>query len=180
VTEKRPDQGKEDQGNEDQEGDQARGVAGGRFEAIDLSIPAQPVHLQLVRMTAGVVAARAELDLNHVEDLRLAVDELCLPFMDQQSHDARLYLRYEWNEQYVEISCQLARGDEEAGGAVRLAGPGAPWQPIRGVAGHLREELSSQILDALVDEHGEMTVEGHPGVWLRMRVDRVEGTRSSA
>jgi hypothetical protein len=171
VTEKRVDQGKEDQ-----ESNQARGAA---FEAIDLSIPAQPVHLQLVRMTAGVVAARAELDLNHVEDLRLAVDELCLPFMGPQGHDARLYLRYEWNERYVEISCQLARGDEE-GGAVRLGGPGAPWQPIRGVAGHLREELSSQILDALVDEHGEMTVEGHPGVWLRMRVDRVEGTRSSA
>jgi len=35
--------------------------------------------LQLVRMTAGVVAARADLDLNDVEDLRLAVDELCLP-----------------------------------------------------------------------------------------------------
>jgi hypothetical protein len=175
VTEKRADQGKEGR-----DGDQARAVAEGRFEAIDLSIPAQPVHLQLVRMTAGVVAARAELDLNHVEDLRLAVDELCLPFMGRQGDDARLYLRYEWNERYVEISCQLARGDEEGGGAVRLGGPGAPWQPVRGVAGHLREELSSRILDALVDEHGEMTVGGHPGVWLRMRVDRAEGTRSSA
>ena len=51
----------------------------GEFDGIELSIPAQPNLLYLVRMTAGAVAARADLALDDVEDLRLAVDELACP-----------------------------------------------------------------------------------------------------
>jgi hypothetical protein len=151
-------------------GDEGAGRSG--FQGIELSIPAQPVLLQLVRMTAGIVAARADLDLNHVEDLRLAVDELCLPFMGPEGHDGRLSVRYEWNEEKIEISCTLANAGGDDDGAVRAGAPAGPRRLVAGLAGRLRDELSSQILDALVDAHGEMTVDGRPGVWLRMRAER--------
>jgi len=130
---------------------------------IELAIPAQPVLLQLVRMTAGVVAARADLDLNDVEDLRLAVDELCLPLMGPAGHEGQLLLRYGWDEESIEISCTMAPGD---------AAPGNRGPEQKGQAGRLRDELSSQILDALVDEHGELTTDGRSGAWLRMRRQR--------
>jgi hypothetical protein len=47
-------------------------------DEIGLEIPARADLLQLVRLTAGVVAARASLGLDDVEDLRLAAEELCL------------------------------------------------------------------------------------------------------
>jgi hypothetical protein len=145
------------------------------LDRVELSIPAQPGLLQLVRLTAGVVASRADLGLDEVEDLRLAVDELCLPFMGPSGHRGRLLLRFGWNRQSIEISCTLTDGDEgtEVGGS----GGGIPVivdSQFKGQAERLREELSSQILDALVDEHGEGTIEGRATVWLRLRRETSE------
>jgi hypothetical protein len=144
-------------------------IEGGRFDRIELSIPAQPALLQLVRLTAGVVAARADLGLNDVEDLRLAVDELCLPFMGPTGHPGRLLVRFRWDTGAIEISCTLTGGDEGAEiGGDEGALLDVPGRQIKGQAERLRNELSSQILDALVDEHGETTVDGRAAVWLRM------------
>jgi serine/threonine-protein kinase RsbW len=129
-------------------------IGQGEPTRIELSIPAQPILLQLVRLTAGVVAARADLGLDDVEDLRLAVDELCLPLMGPTGHGGRLVLEYGWDDETIEISCRVTAGDEGGNG------------------GRLRDELSSQILDALVDEHGHRTIDGRAEVWLRMRRDR--------
>ena len=145
-------------------------IEDGEFDHIELSIPGQPVLLQLVRMTAGVVAARADLGLDEVEDLRLAVDELCLPFMGPEGHPGRLLVRYAWDPETIEISCTLTSGDEgtEIGNGPDVI-PVIVDSEFKGQAERLREELSSQILDALVDEHGETTVDGRAAVWVRMR-----------
>jgi serine/threonine-protein kinase RsbW len=142
----------------------------GEFERVELSIPAQPSLLQLVRMTAAVVAARADLELNDVEDLRLAVDELCLPFMGPTGHRGRLLLRYRWDAETIEISCTVTAADEgtESAGGEGFT-PIVLERQIKGQAERLRDELSSQILDALVDGHGETTVDGRATVWLRIR-----------
>jgi hypothetical protein len=140
------------------------------LDRVELSIPAQPSLLQLVRLTAGVVASRADLGLDDVEDLRLAVDELCLPFIGPTGHTGRLLLRFGWNNESIEISCTLTAGDE--GTEIGNGPVGIPVivdSQFKGQAERLREELSSQILDALVDEHGEGTVDGRATVWLRVR-----------
>jgi serine/threonine-protein kinase RsbW len=143
------------------------GLSGDRV--IELSVPAQPNLLHLVRLTAGVVASRADLGLDEVEDLRLAVDELCLPFVGPSGHPGRLLVRYRWDAEVIEISCTLTAGDEGTGiGARPLTVPVAGKRQIKGQAERLRDELSSQILEALVSEHGETTVEGRAVVWLRM------------
>jgi serine/threonine-protein kinase RsbW len=125
----------------------------GGFDGIELSMPAAPGLLHLARMTAGVVAARADLSLDDVEDLRLAVDELCLPFLDPRAgQEGRLLLRYGWDEATIEISC------------TRTAGPETVW-----VDALVRDELSAQILDALVDEHGVTVSDGQSRAWLKMQ-----------
>lgn len=125
----------------------------GEFDGVELSIPATATLLHLARMTAAVVAARADLELDDVEDLRLAVDELCLPFLNPaEGREGRLLLRYGWDGETIEISC------------TQTAGP----QTVR-VDDLVRDELSEQILDALVDEHGVTVSDGQSGAWLRMR-----------
>jgi hypothetical protein len=118
-------------------------------------------------MTAAVVAARADLDLDAVEDLRLAVGELCLALMGPTGFPGRLLLRYQWDVDTIEISCTVAPDletarDEEGDG----------HHKSQGEAERLRDELSAQILDALVDEHGETTGEDQRGAWLRVRRQR--------
>jgi len=140
----------------------------GEAQHVELSIAAQPVLLHLVRMTAGVVAARANLDLDDVEDLRLAVDELCLTVMGPTGTGGRLRLRFQWDAEMVEISCTLE--PDPAAGGVR-EDPDSQRRPgeAPGPAERVRQELSTQILDALVDEHEANEHNGRPHAWLRMR-----------
>lgn len=142
---------------------------------IELSIPAQPVLLQLVRLTAGVVASRADLDLDDVEDLRLAVDELCLSLIGPAGTSGRLLLRYRWEEEAIEVSCTLVADEGESAGSETGGGRPDRGAQVLGQAEYLRQELSSQILDALVDEHGEVDSDGSTQAWLRMRRIRPEG-----
>ena len=52
-----------------------------RLHRVELSLPADAQMLFLARMTAAAVATRAELNYEQVEDLRLAIDELCIALL---------------------------------------------------------------------------------------------------
>ncbi len=150
-------------------------------DSIELSIPARADLLQLVRLTAGVVAARAGLGLDDVEDLRLGVEELCLSLVGPTGDaPGRLTLRYGWDDEKVEITCTLrsegaggapADRDGDAGGSASTpVSEASAWSQHERV----RRDLSSQILDALVDEHGQIHGEEGPAAWLRMRRSRAD------
>ena len=143
---------------------------------IELSIPARADLLQLARLTAGVVAARLDLDLNDVEDLRLGVEELCLSLVGPTGDAAgRLALRYAWDDDEIEITCTLI---EDGAGNGAPTDEGRDQAPGRSPGSQtapqelLRQELSSHILDALVDGHGKTRSDGIDGAWLRMRRNR--------
>jgi hypothetical protein len=130
---------------------------------IELAIPARAELLQLARMAAGVVATRAELGFEDVEDLRLSVEELCLTLLGPTGDGrGRLMLRYGWDTGVIEITCTLILDDDPTDVAPRTHDTSDDER--------VRRELSAQILDALVDEHGRTDDGGgHPRAWLRMR-----------
>jgi serine/threonine-protein kinase RsbW len=103
---------------------------------VRLVVPASPEYLRLVRLTAAGMASRLGFTFDEVEDLRIAVDELCFHLLgdsnEDPSADARtMDLVYSAGADFIEIT-----------GRTGLSG-GVP-EP---------SELSEQILDALVDEH---------------------------
>lgn len=65
------------------------GAGRGPFE---LRVPAQPSSIGIVRSLAATVATRLDLDLDHIEDVRLAVSEACAVLVPQASDDAQLTL----------------------------------------------------------------------------------------
>ena len=137
----------------------------GVAQHISLDLPADPAVLSLARLTVGVVAARADLGLEDVDDLRLAVEELCLSMWRQIERDpVRLLLRYSWEPQCVEVSCSFVTA-----GAGVIALDGGPVRPglRRGEA--QPEDLSQQILDALVDDHGVVSDGDGLSGWVRKR-----------
>jgi hypothetical protein len=138
---------------------------------IEISIPARRDLLQLVRLTAGVVAAQAGLALDDVEDLRLGVEELCLSLVGPTGDaPGRLQLRYAWDDETIEINCTLVRSDDGNEPVTRgdLDALAERQDHLNAQDETLRRELSAQILYALVDEHGETQAEGRPSAWLRM------------
>jgi hypothetical protein len=127
---------------------------------VELTLPARPDLLVLARMTVGAVAARAEMAVDDIEDLRLAIDELCLSAVGDH-RGGRLELRYDWDEEGMEVSCTFRPVDTNG------AQPGSPED-----LGTLPSDLSERILDALVDEHGRDKVEGGERAWFRKRHER--------
>jgi hypothetical protein len=116
--------------------------------------------LFLARMTAAAVATCAGLSYEQVEDLRLAVDELCIALLSSGVSAGQIALLFQWDsEGTLEIVGTLVpEGDPSSNGHT----------PDRTLPA-LSFDLSQRILDALVDDHGTDAMGGVHRAWLRVR-----------
>jgi serine/threonine-protein kinase RsbW len=124
--------------------------------SVDLSIPVQADLVVLARLAAATLASRAGFGVEDIEDLRLAVEELCLSLVGGREQ-GRLHLSYECEGDAIEVACSY-EDDRTSHGARKVRA----------------DDLSLRILDALVDEHGRGIRDGRASAWLRKRrSDRV-------
>jgi anti-sigma regulatory factor (Ser/Thr protein kinase) len=126
-------------------------------ECIHLSFPAAVDLVVIARFTAATIAARAGFGIDAIEDLRLAVDELCIS-LGPLSDDKALTLRFERADDMVEITASFA-GVPGARDELQAQPPDAMWEQGR--------QLSERLLDSLVDEHGGEIRDGRRCTWLR-------------
>jgi serine/threonine-protein kinase RsbW len=57
-----------------------------RTDTVELDVPANPAYLAVVRTATAGLAARLDLTLDQIEDLRIAVDEACALLLGGRSH----------------------------------------------------------------------------------------------
>ncbi|MDQ1289190.1 MAG: serine/threonine-protein kinase RsbW [Actinomycetota bacterium] len=55
-------------------------------DTVHLRVPADPAYLAVIRTATAGLAARLDLTLDEIEDLRIAVDEACALLLDHQPH----------------------------------------------------------------------------------------------
>ena len=124
-------------------------------DRIELTFPARGDLIVLARLVTSAISARAGFDIEELEDLRLAVGELCL--LTLQGHDAR----------YGDLRLELSVLGDAIGVQCTLehAAPADETQADEDES----SLLSQQILDALVDEHGRESQDGSVRAWLRKR-----------
>src|SRR5206468_9742395 len=94
-----------------------------------------PQLLRVARLTAAALASRLGFSFDEIEDVKIAVDELCFALVGSKGRDGNLTIVYRLREQHLEISGEGTFTTDE-----REQTP-AP------------SELSAQILAAVVDEH---------------------------
>ncbi len=128
----------EEQSEKDDVGSADVGKSGLVSDVVELVIPVDADLVVLARMTAATVASRANFDVEEIEDLRLAVDELRISLV-QGGTDGRLEVRFTRNDDEVEVECVYHPIPSSQSG----------WNLEEALEG-----LSARILDALVDEHG--------------------------
>lgn len=117
-------------------------------DEVRLVAPASPEFVRLARVTASGLASRLGFSYDEIEDLRLAVDELCFAVIGPGGRPGAFSVRY------------LVRG---RGLEVEGTGHFDPGGPPVGLS-----QLSDQILTALVDRHEvRADPDGRPSVWLR-------------
>ena len=96
-------------------------------------MPANPQLLRVARLTAAGLAGRLGFSFDEIEDVKIAVDELCFALVGTKGHAGSLTLTY------------VLGAD-----GLSIVGEGA----ADGVGGDpVTTDLSAQILAAVVDEH---------------------------
>ena len=115
-------------------------------DAVRLSVPASLENMRIVRLTVSGVASRLGFDVDEIENLRIAVDELASVVVDE-SVDGML-----------EISFVANGADLQIEGRAPLA-PGADLTV---------DELSAQILNAVCDKY-EVRADGGGARFLCVR-----------
>ena len=65
-----------------------------RFAEVRLAVPAAPQFVRLVRLAAADIGARAGFGLDEIDDLRMAVDELCFALTGIEGRDGELEVRF--------------------------------------------------------------------------------------
>jgi hypothetical protein len=102
-------------------------------DEVRVVVPARPEYLRLARVTAAGLAGRLGFSYDEIEDLRLAIDELCFGLTGATGKHGTVELVYD-----VEPS------------SLTVEGRGRFEEDIAPVG---LTELSTVILSALVDEH---------------------------
>ncbi|GAA4966173.1 ATP-binding protein [Kineococcus glutinatus] len=119
-------------------------------DLVELRVPADPAYLTVVRTASAGLAARLDLTLDEIEDLRIAVDEACTLLLDPQEADGRITATF-----------RLGRGALE----VEVRGPATSLPE--------RSSFAWAVLEALV---GEVTTgQGEHGAWIVLRHTRARG-----
>ena len=100
---------------------------------VRLEVPAAPEFLRISRIMAAGVASRVGFTLDEVEDLRIAIDEVCFSMVGAHGREGTITLRY------------LLDSDELVVEGTGRFSDGLGTEP-------LVSALSNQILAAVVDE----------------------------
>ena len=72
-------------------------------QTIRLTVPARPEFLGTIRLLASSVASGAEMDIDDVDDLRIAADELCYLLMSSSAVSNELELEFTISPNHVLI-----------------------------------------------------------------------------
>ncbi|MGO9457192.1 MAG: ATP-binding protein [Acidimicrobiales bacterium] len=129
---------------------------------VEIAFPATEALVTLARFTAATVAAHAGFDIDEVEDLRLAVDELCAAvgaFGDGSS----IRVTFGRRGDTVMVRCV---SEPSPGGSPDAGTVGDDWRP---------SDLSEQLIGALVDRYGFERHLDRPCGWLEKK--RGQATR---
>lgn len=102
-------------------------------DEVRLAVPATPEFLRLARVTASGLASRLGFSYDEVEDLRLAIDELCFVLIGSRGRRGTVDIRYSIGPEALEVEGVGSFDDDET-------------DPMLA-------SFSRQILAALVDEY---------------------------
>jgi serine/threonine-protein kinase RsbW len=116
-------------------------------DVVTVEVPADVVYVSTLRLTAAGLAARCELTIDDIEDLRLAVDEACALLLPNAAGDrlsARFELAYGRLNVKVEVTSSPHADVDRVGFAWTVLGALASDVDVQSADGHMTIEFSKR------------------------------------
>jgi hypothetical protein len=126
---------------------------------VEIFFPSSVELVVLARFAAATIGARAGFDLDEIDDLRLAVDELSVSFGPLEG-DTSLHYEFVRDVAVITVRCTREPTMDWSGGS-DPASDIIDWRQAR--------DLSEQLLDELVTSHGREILHGRSVAWLTKR-----------
>jgi serine/threonine-protein kinase RsbW len=98
-------------------------------DVVQMRVPADVAYVSTLRLAAAGLAARCELTIDDIEDLRLAVDEACALLLPHVSRSARLDVSFELR--YGSLSVDVSTNPS---GAADVDRKGFAWTVLGALA----------------------------------------------
>jgi serine/threonine-protein kinase RsbW len=81
-------------------------------DTVEVRVPAAVVYVSTLRLTAASLAARCDLTIDDIEDLRLAVDEACSLLLPHAADDSTLDARFELAEGRLAVDTTVTTSED--------------------------------------------------------------------
>lgn len=91
--------------------DTGTGTTGADTDVVTMQVPADVAYVSTLRLTAASLAARCDLTVDDIEDLRLAVDEACALLLPHASAGATLAAHFELSSGRLLVETGVATED---------------------------------------------------------------------
>jgi serine/threonine-protein kinase RsbW len=125
-------------------------------DVVHLALPATTAYVGVARSLAAGMATRLDLDLDHVEDLRLAISEACAVLLPEAAPAAPLDLVVEVGEAGLVVTLSVPTS-----GTPTPPGPDSfAWTVLRALA----DEVDSAHVDGRTSIRLQFTAGGDPVV----------------
>ena len=111
-----------------------------RAAEVTLDVPAQGEFLTLIRTTTAAVAARMDLTIDEIEDLRIAVDEAAALLLPTATEDARVRVTFTVGPDELVISLATPTADGEP-----FDRSGFGWTVLAALAGSVHSDVADGI-----------------------------------
>jgi serine/threonine-protein kinase RsbW len=99
-----------------------------RSDVVVIEVPADVAYVSTLRLAAAGLAARCELTIDDIEDLRLAVDEACALLLPHAA-GGRLEARFTLRPQRLDVTVVVRSGD-----GARIDRSGFAWTVLGALA----------------------------------------------
>lgn len=120
------------------------------MQPFELHTAASTIAIPTIRTVAADLATRADFDLDSIEDLRMAVDDLCAMLVRIAADNATLSCRFTVQPERIEVAAEVAVDDTE--------------DPLP------TGSFGWRVLECLADEVSAVSLPAEPGRRDRVRV----------
>lgn len=124
--------------------------------SLELHTAASPIVIPTIRTVAADLAARADFDLDSIDDLRMAVDDVCAMLVRLAAVNATLSCRFSVWREWIEVAAEV-EADHSA-------------QPLPTAS------FAWRVLESLADEVHGLVLPDTPSQGGRVRITLAKGT----